>query len=167
MGLWPGDCGLRPVPSRQPVMNDTFRTQVLGPRQAEFVLLLAGRIVPESAAATPDVRRGLVAIIDGMLERQPRSQQLQFKLLLFALRWMTVPFTLHRLEKLPAGWQDFLLRRLEGAPLTILRVGIWGLKTLVFMGYYGQQGVIAQIHYDPSKTDGNGVLSEMRRRTER
>jgi hypothetical protein len=139
-------------------VSEDFPLGVLGPRQVRFLLHLASRIVPETAAATPEVRRRLVAVVDDVLQRQSSSQQFQFKLLLLVLRWMTVPFTLHRLESLPPSWQDFLLRRLEGAPLTILRVGIWGLKTLVFMGYYGQEAVTARIHYEPSKRDGNGIL---------
>lgn len=141
---------------------DGFSGRVLGPAKASFLLRLAERIVPETASSPPAVRQRLVTIVDDLLGRQPPGQQFQFKLLLFALRWMTVPFTLHRLESLPPNWQDYILRRLEGAPLTILRVGIWGLKTLVFMGYYGQEVVTTGIHYEPSKRDGNGVLHRLR-----
>jgi hypothetical protein len=143
-------------------VDDDFSGRVLGPAQARFLLRLAERIIPESAGSPPGVRCQLVAIVDNLLGRQPAGQRFQFKLLLFALRWMTVPFTLQPLENLPPGRQDYFLRRLEGAPLTILRVGIWGLKTLVFMGYYGQEPVVAGIGYEPSKTDGNGILHRLR-----
>ena len=89
---------------------------------------------------------------------RPRLQQLEFKLLLFAIRWMTVPFTLHRFERLPGERQDRWLGFLENAPLTLLRVGIWGLKTLVFLGYYTQDGVLRRIVYVPSKEEGNVLL---------
>ena len=147
-------------------MNENFSAGVLGSAQAHFLLHLANRIVPETAVAPPDVRRRLVDIIDHVLQRQSQGQRFQFKLLLFVLRWMTVPFTLLRLESLPPSWQDFLLRRLEAAPLTILRVGIWGLKTLVFMGYYGQETVTEGIHYEPSKANGNGILHQLHARKE-
>jgi hypothetical protein len=68
---------------------------------------------------------------------------------------MTVPFTLHRFERLPGERQDRWLGFLENAPLTLLRVGIWGLKTLVFLGYYTQDGVQQRIVYVPSKEEGN------------
>lgn len=142
-------------------MNEQPVLRVLGPGQARFLLRLAGRVIPETAAADPAVRDRLVAIVDHALDRQPRGQQFQFKLLLFALRWMTLPFTLHPLDRLPPGWQDFILRHLESAPLTLLRVGIWGLKTLLFMGYYGQEAVIAGIGYAPSKADGNAILHRL------
>lgn len=40
----------------------------------------------------------------------------------------------------------------------MLRVGIWGLKTLVFLGYYSQAGVLQRILYLPSKEEGNVLL---------
>jgi hypothetical protein len=139
-------------------MDSPARQPVLGSRQQRFLLCLAARIVPESAGAPPQVTDPLLAAVDEELRPRPRLQQLEFKLLLFAIRWMTVPFTLHRFEHLPGERQDRWLRFLENAPLTLLRVGIWGLKTLVFLGYYTQDGVQQRIVYVPSKAEGNVLL---------
>jgi hypothetical protein len=128
---------------------------VLRAGQQRFLLCLAARIVPESAGAPAQVTEPLLAAIDSELHPRPRLQQLEFKLLLLAIRWMTVPFTLRWFERLPAERQDRWLRFLENAPLTLLRVGIWGLKTLVFFGYYTQDGVQQRILYLPSKEEGN------------
>jgi hypothetical protein len=136
-------------------MDSPERQPVLGPGQQRFLLCLAARIVPESAGAPPQVTEPLLAAVDEELRPRPRLQQLEFKLLLFAIRWMTVPFTLHRFERLPGERQDRWLGFLENAPLTLLRVGIWGLKTLVFLGYYTQDGVLQRIVYVPSKEEGN------------
>ena len=136
-------------------MDNPARQPVLGSRQQRFLLCLAARIVPESAGAPPQVTEPLLAAVDEELRPRPRLQQLEFKLLLFAIRWMTVPFTLHRFERLPGERQDRWLGFLENAPLTLLRVGIWGLKTLVFLGYYSQAGVLQRILYFPSKEVGN------------
>jgi hypothetical protein len=131
---------------------------VLSAGQQRFLLCLAARIVPESAGAPVQVTDPLLAAVDQELRPRPRLQQLEFKLLLFAIRWMTVPFTLHRFERLPGERQDRWLGFLENAPLTLLRVGIWGLKTLVFLGYYTQDGVLQRIVYVPSKAEGNVLL---------
>jgi len=139
-------------------MDSPARQPVLGSRQQRFLLCLAARIVPESAGAPPQVTDPLLAAVDEELRPRPRLQQLEFKLLLFAIRWMTVPFTLHRFERLPGERQDRWLGFLENAPLTLLRVGIWGLKTLVFLGYYTQDGVLQRIVYVPSKAEGNVLL---------
>jgi len=140
---------------------------VLGPAQARFLLRLAARIVPEVEDAEAEVRDCLVAIVDHALALQAPSQRLLFKLLLFVLQWITVPFTLHRLERLPPTWQDAVFRFFEGAPLTIIRAGIWGVKTLVFMGYYGQEVIERRIQYLPSKTEGNSKLETLFRRETR
>jgi hypothetical protein len=128
---------------------------VLAAGQRRFLLCLAARIVPESAGAPAQVTDPLLAAIDGELRPRPHLQQLEFKALLLAIRWMTVPFTLRRFDRLPGDRQDRWLRLLENAPLTLLRVGIWGLKTLVFLGYYSQDGVTRRIRYLPSKEEGN------------
>jgi hypothetical protein len=139
-------------------MDSPERQPVLGPGQQRFLLCLAARIVPESAGAPPQVTEPLLAAVDEELRPRPRLQQLEFKLLLFAIRWMTVPFTLHRFERLLGERQDRWLSFLENAPLSLLRVGIWGLKTLVFLGYYTQDGVLQRIVYVPSKEEGNVLL---------
>jgi hypothetical protein len=136
-------------------MDSPVRQPVLGSGQQRFLLCLAACIVPESAGAPTQVTDPLLAAVDEELRPRPRLQQLEFKLLLLAIRWMTVPFTLHRFEHLPAERQAGWLRILESAPLTLLRVGIWGLKTLVFLGYYSQAGVLQRILYFPSKEEGN------------
>ncbi len=139
-------------------MDSPERQPVLGSGQQRFLLCLAARIVPESAGAPAQVTDPLLAAVDEELQPRPRLQQLEFKLLLFAIRWMTVPFTLHRFERLQGERQDRWLGFLENAPLTLLRVGIWGLKTLVFLGYYTQDGVQRRILYVPSKDEGNVLL---------
>jgi hypothetical protein len=136
-------------------MDSPAQQPVLSSGQRRFLISLANRIVPESAGAPPQVTEPLLAAVDEELRPRPRLQQLEFKLLLFAIRWMTVPFTLRRFERLPGERQDRWLRFLENAPLTLLRVGIWGLKTLVFLGYYSQDGVLRRIIYVPSKEEGN------------
>ena len=139
-------------------MDSPARQPVLSSGQQRFLLCLAGCIVPESAGAPPQVTDPLLAAVDEELQPRPRLQQIEFKLLLFAIRWMTVPFTLRRFERLAPERQTRWLRFLESAPLTLLRVGIWGLKTLVFLGYYTQDGVLQQIRYFPSKREGNLLL---------
>ena len=136
-------------------MDSPVRQPVLSSGQQRFLLSLAACIVPESAGAPTQVTDPLLAAVDEELQPRPRLQQLEFKLLLLAIRWMTVPFTLRRFERLPVERQVAWLRFLESAPLTLLRVGIWGLKTLVFLGYYTQDGVLRRIIYLPSKEEGN------------
>jgi hypothetical protein len=139
-------------------MSDPVPQPVLNAGQQQFLLCLAARIISESAGMPAEVAGPLLAAVDEELRPRPRLQQLAFKLLLLAIRWMTLPFTLRRFERLPPSRQDRWLRSLENAPLTLVRVGIWGLKTLVFLGYYTQDSVERRIRYFPSKAEGNLLL---------
>ena len=78
----------------------------------------------------------MVGAVDDQLRPRPRLQQIAFKLLLVGLGWMAL---------LPAAWQVRLLQLLEGFPIRLVRVGIWGLKTLIYLGYYGQADVQRRI----------------------
>src|SRR5258708_13810860 len=107
-------------------MDSPARQPVLSSGQQRFLLCLAARIVPESAGAPTQVTDPLLAAVDEELRPRPRLQQLEFKLLLFAIRWMTPPFTLHRFERLPHARQARSPRFLENAPPTPLRASSRG-----------------------------------------
>src|SRR2546422_3095313 len=48
-----------------------------------------------------------------------------------------------------------LFRSIERAPLLLMRRGLWGLRTLAFMGYYGRPAAAREIGYraDPRGWD--------------
>jgi hypothetical protein len=131
-------------------MTAPARGAALGWLTSRLLLRLAGRIVPEVARAPPAARRIFVDTVASVLSQRPTLQRLEFRALVLGLGIVTAV--------LPAAWQDAVLRWFESAPLTVLRVGLWGLKTFVFMGYYSQPDVIAGIHYKPSKRHGNDIL---------
>jgi hypothetical protein len=130
-------------------MADRQQLVVLKAWQGRILVRLAACVVPESAAAPDRQIHALVAAVDDQLKPRPRLQQLEFKLLLLGLGGMTL---------LPGGWQVRLLHFLEGFPIRLVRVGIWGLKTLIYLGYYGQDDVQKRIRYLPAKLEGNVLL---------
>jgi len=127
-------------------MDASGRQAVLGAGPRWILVRLAACIVPETAGAPAEVKGALLAAVDDQLRPRPRLQQLEFKLLLLGLAGLTV---------LPAGLQRACLHLLENFPLRLVRVGMWGLKTLVYLGYYGQDSVERRIRYWPSKQEGN------------
>lgn len=130
-------------------MDAAGQRPVLKAWQRRTLIRLANCIVPETAKASTASIDAMVDAVDGQLQPRPRLQQIAFKLLLLGLSWMAL---------LPAGWQASLLRLLEGFPIRLVRVGIWGLKTLIYLGYYGQQSIQQRINYLPSKLEGNVLL---------
>jgi hypothetical protein len=122
-------------------MTGPARGAALGWPISTLLLLLAGRIVPEVRRATPTIRHALLDTVGSVLCQRPALQRFEFSALVLGLGILTAA--------LPEAWQDPLLRWFESAPLKLLRVGLWGLKTLVFLGYYTQPEVIAGIDYRP------------------
>lgn len=53
----------------------------------------------------------------------------------------------HSLTRLDPVRSDALLRAFSASPVLLLRRGVWGLRTLVFLGWYTQPDVIAELGY--------------------
>jgi hypothetical protein len=131
--------------------------------RARFLLHLAGIIVPEINSVDVEVRLALVAAVQCLVGRQGRRRQIEFAALLIVLEWGTVLFTLRRFQRLSLSRQCRVLRWFESAPLQLLRVGCWGLKALVFAGYYSQEVVVRRVRYRPDFERGNEILRAISR----
>jgi hypothetical protein len=122
-----------------------------------FLLLLARRIVPESERMSEDEKARFASIVRAALEDRPPSLRRQFGLFLTVLRWLPALRYLGPYDSLSPSHQDAALRWFQDAPIDLLRKGFWGLKTLVFMGYYGQPELGKKLGYRPAK-NGNQFL---------
>jgi hypothetical protein len=129
----------------------------LSEKQWAFLMEVARRVVPETAALDPGGRERFAAIVGKALEDRPRSIRRQFALFLGVIRWLPLlrfgaPFDRLRPER-----QDAVLLWFMEAPLGKLRSGFWGLRVLIFMGHYGRPEVWPAIRYAPSFR-GNEML---------
>ncbi len=118
---------------------------------------VAERIVPAATTLDAAGRSRFTAIVSRALSGRPRSIRRQFGLFLAILRWVPLLRFGATFDRLTAQRQDAVLRWLMDAPLGKLRGGLWGLRALVFMGYYGQPEVWPGLGYAPS-FDGNERL---------
>ena len=79
------------------------------------------------------------ALVETALSDRPtqvRRQVVLFLRILAVLSWFRFGRSVARLTSSQA---QRLLAPLERSPLLTLRRGIWGVRTLAFMGYYGQE----------------------------
>ena len=139
------------------------RVGVLTDNQRGTIWVLARRVVPESAAMTLDDRGAMLDLVDQALAARSPAMRRQFGLFLQVLRWSPVLRYLRPMERLGPHQQDAVLRAFQEAPVQLVRSGFWGVRTLIFIGYYGRPEVGPSIAYRPSR-DGNAVLHARTRR---
>ena len=126
-------------------------------RALSFLDVVAERIVPEIAGLDAQTRAEVVGTVDRALAERPRSLRFQFRAFLFVLRWLPALRYGAPLDRLTPARQDRVLRAFQDSPVPRLRSGLWGIKTLIFMGYYGRPEVWPRIGYAPVP-EGNEKL---------
>jgi len=126
-------------------------------RRRDFFLALAARIVPETAALDAAARDRLVALVDDMLATRPASLLRELSLFFGVLRWLPALRYGRPLDRLDPARQDAALAWFQDSPVALFRKGFWGVKTLVFLGYYGRPEIGETIDYRPAR-DGNSLL---------
>ncbi len=125
--------------------------------QSRFFLCLARRIVPESETLDEAGRQRFLTIIgDALATRTPKMRK-QVAIFLKMMRWLPAMRYGLPLDKLAPERQDAVLRWFQDHPRALLRKGFWGIKALVYMGYYGRPEVHERLGYRPS-TSGNELL---------
>ena len=119
---------------------------------------LASTIVPEAARLDEKGWGELAGIVEKALADRPASVKRQLGALVAALQWLPVarwgrPFT-----ALDETKRTRFLTSVEDAPALLLRRGFWGLRTLVFMGYYARPEAAKEIGYraDPLGWEARG-----------
>lgn len=122
----------------------------LGQERAAFLLVVARRIVPEVAALDESALLQMLALIDRTLSDRGTKVSRQFATFLSVLRWAPVARYGTSFCRLRPERQDLVLRWFESAPIALLRQGLWGLKSMVFLGYYGRAEAWEEIGYAPA-----------------
>jgi len=129
----------------------------LSQEKAEFLQVLAARIVPETTELDGAGLARFFGIIDKALLARPPEVRRQFGTFLALIRWAPLFRYGSPLERLRPEKQDAVLRWFEDCPIGLLRKGFWGLKGMVFMGYYGQPETNHLVGYAP-EFDGGARL---------
>jgi len=104
-------------------------------------------MVPELRAAGPQHWTEIEAEIERALAQRPSAVRRQLASFLRLIDWFPLLRHGRRLTKLDSEKRSALLQSLERHPLLLIRRGIWGVRTLVFLGYYTRTDVAARIGY--------------------
>jgi hypothetical protein len=123
----------------------------------DFLFIVGARIAPGLRELDASDRAIVRAIVERAIAARPPALRRQLALFLNVIRWAPIARYARPFDRLPPPRQDAVLRWFQNAPIAALRSGFWGVKTLVFMGYYGRPDVGASIAYRPSR-QGNAFL---------
>lgn len=104
-------------------------------------------IIPGYSDLDQTSRERFLEIVDGALGERPESMRRQLALFLKVLNVAPYLRWGRPLGRLDTARAERALLWFQEAPIGKLRQGFWGLKTLVFMGYYGQSEVWPTLGY--------------------
>ncbi len=110
-------------------------------------LALVETFVPEMAALEAPDREGVLEVAESGLRARPRSVGRRVRLFVRLLDGLARVRWGRRLSMLDPERRTRLLEAIEDSPVPLLRKGIWGLRTLAFLGYYTREDVYREIGY--------------------
>ena len=102
--------------------------------------------MPEARQLPAEEWAALERIVESALAERPALRR-QLALFLHVLEWAPLLRFGRRLSALDPVRRTRFLEAVQAAPLLLLRHGFWGLRTLVFLGYYGRLAAPAEIGY--------------------
>jgi len=127
-------------------MDDSGTKMVLrsvrGPLRA-----IGGVILPDPEALDEDGWLAAEAIMEEALAGKPDEIKGQIRLFLRLVNLLPILTTGRTLTTLPPEKRSAFLTRLQRSSLMPIRRGVWGVRTLIFMGYYNQDEVREKIGY--------------------
>lgn len=108
---------------------------------------LAEAFVPEVAEMDGPGWERSFQIADAALQGRPRTVQRQVALLVRALDWLSLIRYGRRLARLELERRYRFAESLQRSRLLLLRRGVWGLRSLCFLGYYARPEIHAELGY--------------------
>jgi hypothetical protein len=114
--------------------RDTFRAVAMG-------------VVPEASELDAAQWEEAERIVAGAIAARPALVRRQLTLLLRCLEWIPLLRYGRRLSRLDPARRARFLNSLQTSRLLVVRRGVWGLRTLVLMGFYGRPAALAAIGY--------------------
>ncbi len=121
-------------------------TPVIAPVRPTFQAL-ATTIVPEATRLTTGEWLELEAIIEDYLSRRPEAIRRQLRLFVRLLAAAALVRYGRPLTALDPGRRTRFLAAVQDAPILLLRRGFWGLRTMVYLGYYSRAEGSKEIGY--------------------
>ena len=106
-------------------------------------------IVPGALNLSGPDWEGLDQLVDGTLCARPPSQRRQLRLLLRLIQWLPVLRYGRSFTSLSPDKRAAFLSYLEDHCVQLIRCGVFAVRTLALLGYYGRPEAGREIGYAP------------------
>ena len=127
---------------------NTYQLINLKGKALRTFLAIAARIIPEDENSESAGNIKTAAVVDWTLQKIPSDIRKKIVLFLKVINVLTFFKYFKSFEKLSDEKQDSFLRWLESHKISLFRMGFFGIKTYVCMGYYTREEMWDSIDYD-------------------
>lgn len=97
---------------------------------------VATAVVPDAAALRPEGWSEVERTVELALQARPQKMRRQLVTFMRALEWLPLFRHGSRLTKMTPARRSAFLSSIQDSSSPLLRKGFWGLRTLIFLGYY-------------------------------
>ncbi|MBK8247310.1 MAG: hypothetical protein IPK85_07945 [Gemmatimonadetes bacterium] len=108
---------------------------------------VAAAVVPETVALDADGWARMEAEVERALAARPERVRRQLVLFARVVEYLPLLTDRARFSRLAPTPRHRLLKALELSRFLLVRRGVWGLRTLVLLGYYSQPEIQERIGY--------------------
>ena len=108
---------------------------------------IAATVVPEAARMDGATWADVEGLIEEALATRPPAVRRQLRLLVRVIDVLPVVRYGRRITALDPERRTRVLAWVQNAPFLLLRRGLWGLRTLIMLGYYARPTAAAEIGY--------------------
>lgn len=99
---------------------------------------IAEVVVPDTRSLSEAEWSEFAGVIDGALAKRPAALRRQLRMFLGILNLMALVHKGRFISRLDHAARTEFLAGVENSPILLFRRGFWGVRTLVFMGYYAR-----------------------------
>lgn len=146
-------------------MPDIYQCQFLTGRKLKIFLAVADRIIPPDENSPGGGTMLTAGVVDWALQRMPDNLRKRFLFFFLVTDFLGIFFGGKSFRKNSDAAKDRQLRWMENGPVKLFRMGFFGVKTYICMGYYTREDIWPTFDYDgpvlPERTYADPVIRKM------
>ena len=146
-------------------MPQTYRLKYLTGIRLQTFLAVANQILPADEHSPSGGTMQTAAVVDWALERVPVPLRKKILLFFLVIEIFGFFFGGRGFSKNSSSKQEWQLKWLESNKIRLFRMGFFGIKTYVEMGYYTREDIWKAINYDgpifPDKQYADNTIRQL------